>query len=62
MTTRCDSCNKTIPLGTNHIKITWIGMKELDALFKCDQLDICSLKCLVEFWEKYDFKEEKQNG
>lgn len=50
MTRKCDNCDKTIPLGDNHIEVRFVGIKEAEKLFKATQLDFCSLKCLVVFW------------
>jgi len=46
----CDNCKEPIPLGANRIDVTFTGIKNAKALFKTNQLDFCSLKCLVEFW------------
>lgn len=52
MTRRCDKCQKIIPLGSNYIEVRFIGMEKVEALFKTSQLDFCSLKCLVSYWEQ----------
>jgi len=46
----CDNCKKNIPFGKDCIEVRWIGVKEMDALFKCSHLDFCCLKCLAEYW------------
>jgi len=50
MTRVCDFCKKIIPLGENHIEVRFIGVKQMENLFKSTELDFCSLSCLVQFW------------
>lgn len=55
----CDNCNKIIPLGVNHIEVRFIGMKDVERLFKSSQLDFCKLTCLEEYWSEKNYLKRK---
>jgi hypothetical protein len=56
MTRRCDCCGRIIPLGKPHVELLFIGIENMEKLFKTQELDFCSFECLVKFVEgrKYE--------
>jgi hypothetical protein len=63
MTRLCENCKKGIPLGADFIKVSAIGVKDFEKLFKTNELDFCKLTCLGEFWSNHTtFSVEKIEG
>lgn len=54
MTRICDKCKKVIKLGQKHIEVRFIGMRDLEKLFKSTELDFCCLVCLEGYWNNAD--------
>jgi hypothetical protein len=60
MSRKCDYCGKIIPTGSNYIRVTFIGVKNMEKLFRTSELDFCSFECLVEFWSEQEEERHKK--
>ena len=52
MSRNCNECKREIPFGSDHIEVKFIGIKEMEQLYKTNHLNFCSFLCLVKFWSR----------